>query len=127
MQKAVYARLAAFAGLTAIVSTRVYDGVAPQNPTFPYVVVGDTTTIPFDTHSTTGGEHTVMVHGWSQYRGSKEIKQIQDQIYSALHRYALSVTGVATVDCEIEFAESFNDDDGLTRHGVQRARVILDG
>lgn len=127
LQKAVAARLSAFAGITAIVGTGVYDGAAPQNAAFPYVVVGDTTAIPFDTHSTTGGEHTVTIHGWSRYRGSKEIKQIQDQIYSSLNRYALSVTGAQTVDCEVEYAESFMDSDGITRHGVSRARVILDG
>ena len=71
LQQAVFARLGAFAALTALVGARIYDH-APQDATFPYVVIGDDTTIPFDTHSTVGGEHTITVHTWSRYRGRSE-------------------------------------------------------
>lgn len=124
LQEAIYSRLNGFAGLTALIDA-VYDHV-PQDPTFPYVQIGEDTAIPFDTHDSSGSDNTVTIHSWSRYRGKKEIKDIQRQVYLALHRFALSVTGVDTVDCQWEFADSFLDDDGLTRHGVQRFRVMLD-
>lgn len=125
LQQAVYTRLTGYGDLTALIDA-VYDHV-PQNPTFPYVQIGDETAVPFDTHDSIGSEATITIHSWSRYRGKKETKQIQREIYNALHRHALSVSGVTTVDCQWEFADSFIDDDGLTRHGVQRFRVILDG
>lgn len=126
LQQAVFTRLGAVAAVTALVSTRIYDN-APQSAVFPYIVVGDDTAIPADTHSTKGSDNTITVHSWSRYRGRKEIKQIQQAVYDALHQHALVVSGAATVNCGWEYAESFLDADGLTRHGVQRFRVILDG
>lgn len=125
LQQALFSRLDGYSGLKAIVSA-IYDNVS-QGATLPYVVIGDDTLIPFDTHSTIGGEHTVTIHSWSGYQGRSEIKRIQSQVYDALHRYALTVSGAVTVTCEQEFAETFVDADGLTRHGVQRFRVMLDG
>lgn len=37
VEPVVYARLSTFAGLTALVSTRIYPGVAPQNAALPMV------------------------------------------------------------------------------------------
>lgn len=37
-EKAIYARLAAVAGVTSLVGTRIYPMKAPQNPTFPMIV-----------------------------------------------------------------------------------------
>jgi len=126
LQQAVLTRLDGYSALKPALVTAVYDAV-PQNAVFPYVVIGDDTTIPFNTHTTVGGEHTITIHAWSRYKGKSEIKRIQEQIYAALNRYALSVSGATMVNCEQEYAESFLDEDGLTRHGVQRMRVLLDG
>lgn len=124
LQKAIFTRLNAFAALTALIDA-IYDHV-PQDPTFPYLQIGDDTSVPFDTHDSQGSDNTITIHSWSRYRGKSEIKQIQRETYNALHRFSLVVTGVTTVDCEWEFADSFKDPDGITRHGVQRFRVMLD-
>lgn len=124
LQQAIFDRLNAFAALTALIDA-VRDHV-PQDAVFPYVVIGEDTGIPLDTHSSSGSDTTATIHTWSRERGKKETKEIQRQIYLALHRFDLVVAGVDTVDCEWEFAESFIDEDGLTRHGVQRFRIMLD-
>ena len=124
LQLAIFARLNAFAALTALVDD-IYDHV-PQEALFPYLRIGEFTGIPFDTHSDQGGDNTITIHSWSRHRGFMEIKQIQRETYNALHRFALVVTGFDTIDCVYESADTFLDDDGLTRHGVQRFRVILD-
>jgi hypothetical protein len=128
LQQAIYTRLTGYTALMAIAKA-VFDDV-PQDiadTSFPYVQIGDDTTIPFNTHSSVGGEHTITIHSWSRYRGKSEIKRIQAQIYAALDRYALSVSGGTMVNCEQEFSTSFLDADGITRHGISRYRVILDG
>ncbi len=144
LQIAIKTRLDAFAGLTAILATdadgtgaAIYDHVPQEvsdddgsggivSPNFPYIRIGEFTAIPFDTHSSQGSDNTITIHSWSRYRGMSEIKRIQRQTYLALHRFELVVSGVDTVDCQWDSVDVFLDDDGLTRHGVQRFRIMLD-
>jgi len=132
LQKAIYSRMINYSALTSLLATdprstspAVYDHV-PQDATFPYVVVGDTTMAPFDTDDSTGNDATVTIHVWSEYRGRIETKEIQDAIYNALHRNDLTVTGSDTIMVEWEYADSELDPDGITRHGVQRFRTVIE-
>lgn len=132
LQKAIYDRLRNYANLTALLASdprfsapAVYDH-APQETPFPYVIVGDDISTDFDTDDTTGSDSEVTVHVWSQFRGRSEVKKIQREVHNALHRHDLSVAGtVTTVTVESEEARSFVEDDGLTRHGVQDFRVLV--
>lgn len=119
IQTAVYNRL------TSQLSEPVYDDV-PQDPVFPYVVIGDDTSIPFDTDTELGEEATLTLHVWSRYDGRAEVKRIMSDIYDALHRHALAVTDTDTVDCMFEFSETMLDPDMETRHGVMRFRLLLE-
>ena len=118
LQKAVYARLST--GTRA-----VYDDVKPKSA-YPYVVVGDDTLVENGTDSFNGFIATVTIHTWSDKKGRSEIKTMQDEIYGLLNRFKLSILGYNTQDCYQEFSESFLDPDGITRHGIQRYRVIFD-
>lgn len=120
LQQAIYAYLNGFAGLPS-----VYDEV-PPNPTFPYIAIGDDTHVPFDTDDSLGSEAIVTIHTWSRYRGRKEAKTIQGIIYQRLTRAPIPVTGFALVTIEFDYSEVLVDPDGITRHGVQRFRVLLD-
>lgn len=104
----------------------VYDHV-PQESAFPYIVIGDDTSTPWDTDDSTGSESTCTIHVWSRQRGRKEVKTIMQAIYDAMHRQELTITGGALVECAAEFQESFLDPDGITRHGVIRFRLITEG
>jgi hypothetical protein len=130
IQKAIYDALSNDYALGQIV-TGVYDSVpqaldAGNDSAFPFVTVGDDTAIDWDTDTSVGKEATVTIHSWSRYRGRAEVKQIQGAIYEALHLSQLNVVGYTTVLCLSEFSESMVDPDGLTRHGVQRFRIIID-
>jgi len=122
IQEAVYAALNNSVTLSALISD-VYDDV-PATAAFPYVVIGESTAIMWDTKSTLGVESTVTVHTWSRYRGRKETKLIQQAIYDILHNQELSITGYNSVYCFLDFEENFLDEDGLTRHGVSRYRLV---
>lgn len=118
IQKAVFARL------NNVLSIPVYDNV-PDNAQAPYVVIGDDTLVEFDSDGTSGFEATVTVHSWSVYRGRAEVKNIMGLIYDALHRAELNVQGYNLLGCDCEFSETFLESDGVTRHGVQRFRILI--
>ena len=91
---------------------------------FPYIVVGDTTAAQWDADDFDGQEHTLTLHIWDRYRGSKRVREIQGAIYDALHRAALNVEGQHVVFCYYDFSGSVNDPDVPTEHAVARYRVI---
>lgn len=131
VQAAVYQRLANYQPLEAIITNGggdapgIYDEV-PNSVRPPYVVIGDSVLEPFDTDDVVGTDALVELHTWSTYRGRLEVKQMQDAIYDALHRHNLSITDAHTVMVEWEYSETELDPDGITRHGVQRFRVVLE-
>ena len=98
----------------------------PQESTFPYIVIGDDTSVPWDTDNSLGTETTCTIHVWSRHRGRKEVKEIFRTLYEKLHRAEFPIIGGALVECQAEFEESFLDSDGLTRHGVIRFRLTVD-
>lgn len=124
LQQAIYARLNGDAELTTTLGAAVYDEV-PDGAAFPYVSIGEVTENPRDTMGTTGRDTTVTVHVWSQYPGSKEVKQIQNRVDELLDRWTPTVAGWNETQMLQEFFETFRDPDGLTRHGVSRYSVHL--
>jgi hypothetical protein len=69
-------------------------------------------------------EQTLTLHTWSRYLGLAEAKQIMAAVVAALDQANLSISGHSLVLLRFEFSSTFLDPDGLTRHGVQRFRVI---
>lgn len=124
LQEAIYSRLTGSSALAAFVGPRIYDDV-PQTTPFPYVVVGDDMSIPWDQDACAGTESTVTLHVWSRYSGRKEAKQILAVLYALLHNAELTVSGSQTVLFRAEYQETFLDPDGMTRHGVIRFRTLF--
>lgn len=125
LQQAIYAALTTDVVLADKIKG-VFDSV-PQGDPFPYVVIGDGSAADFDTDDSTGYDADLMIHVWDRsHRGRRTVKGIQDDIHRILHRANPVVAGVHTVECFIEFTDSFQDSDGLTNHGVQRCRLIID-
>ena len=125
LQQAIRSRLTDSSEVASAGVTAVYDHV-PQCADFPYVVIGEDSGTPADTDDTLDADHIVTVHTWSRYRGRKQTKKIQQAVYDVLHRQPLSIGNAQFVDCTLESQETFLDADGLTRHGVQRFRILLD-
>lgn len=120
-QAAIYAVLDA--GLTDPIYDHVLDNVQSK-----YVVLGQDTYIDWDTDDTIGFEATITIHSWdnrSETRGMKPIQDLQFEIYELLHRQTLSTTNYQVVTMQQEYSETIMEADGVTRHGIQRFRVIL--
>jgi hypothetical protein len=101
-------------------------GDAADPGPFPYIVLGDTTMTPWDTDTETGAEATVSIHVWSRYAGNKELTDIHDAIYAALHRVDIDVEDCVTLGCDFEQSDMYQESDGRTRHGVLRYRIVVE-
>ena len=114
-----------FSAIDAALTAQVYDYV-PQGSAYPYVRIGNDTLVPFDCDVDTGDDITVMIHVYSRYRGSKEVQAIQKTIYDALHKKQLTVIGYNVLGVDLIYSDIIEEGDGLTRHGLQRFRVLME-
>jgi hypothetical protein len=98
----------------------------PDNAAGVYVTIGNDTHIPWDTDGNTGWESTITIHSWdtTTKRSYGPVKQAMGYITGLLHRQTVILSGYNNVAIDEEFSETFIDSDGLTRHGVQRFRVL---
>ena len=125
LQTAIYTALNVSA-ITTTLSCGVYDEVIEGN-TYPFITLGEETTIDYSTKTATGGETTINIHIWSQYKGSKQTKEIMDKVHDLLHDSNLSVTGFNLINLRFEYSDIMRYPDGITRHGVMRFRAIILG
>lgn len=92
LQKGIRAALVADAGVTTLVSTRVYDE-PPQDVTFPYLRFGDIEPSAFDTDNTEGSLVGISIEAHSRSAsGRVEAVQMVEAVREALHRQEASVT-----------------------------------
>ena len=124
LQKIIYDTLSGDSTITTTYGANVYDYI-PDNSAFPYVKVGEETSVDNGTKTLQGNEHTLVIHTFSQYRGSKEVKNIMSRIYALLHESSLSVSGANLVNLRFEFSDVIKENDGLTTHGLQRFRAVV--
>jgi|TARA_S200002703_G_C3664964_1_gene204171 hypothetical protein len=123
LQKTVFDALDGDGTLQSLV-TDVFDFV-PENTAFPYVKIGEETAVDNGTKTLQGNEHTLVIHTFSRYRGSKEAKEIMSRIYALLHESSLTVSGASLVNLRFEFSDIIKENDGLTTHGLQRFRAMI--
>jgi len=125
VQQAVYGALIGDAAVQGLLGNpaRVFDHV-PQGSPFPYLVIGAVRATPFDTKTEAGLDQSLTIHTWSRYRGLKETKDVMAAVLTVLDGQSLAVAGHTLVLLRFEFATTVVDDDGLTRHGVQRFRAL---
>lgn len=124
LQKTIFDTLSGDSTITSTYGANVYDYV-PDNSSFPYIKVGEETSVDNGTKTLQGNEHTLVIHTFSQYRGSKEVKNIMSRIYALLHESSLSVSGASLVNLRFEFSDVIKENDGLTTHGLQRFRAVV--
>ena len=125
-QQAIFTALNNDDTLTSTLGASIVDEVK-HGTGYPFVSIGEETAVEFGTKDLDGAEYTVNIDVWSQYKGSKETKQIMDRIHDLLHNTNISVTGFNLINLRFEFSDVMRDPDGKTRHGVMRFRGIILG
>ena len=125
LQTTIYAALNVSA-ITSTLNCGVYDEVVEGNP-YPFITLGEETVNDYGTKDLNGGDYTINIHIWSQYKGSKQTKEIMDKVHDLLHDIDLTVSGFNLINLRFEFSDIMRDPDGVTRHGVMRFRAIILG
>jgi hypothetical protein len=126
LQSSVYSTLSNDNTLSSTYGASVFDDV-PEDTSYPYITLGEDNITEFGTKDLDGTTNTLTIHIWSEYKGSKETKQIMDRVHDLLHDSSLSVSGFNLINMRFEFSDIMRDPDGITRHGVMRFRAVLIG
>ena len=125
LQEAIYSALNVSA-ITSDLNCAVVN--EPTNDqSYPFIQLGEDRVDDYSTKVEAGGEYELNFDIWSQYKGSKECKQIMDKIHDLLHDSSISVTGFNLVNIQLDYSDILKDPDGVTRHGVMRFRAIILG
>jgi hypothetical protein len=128
LQKGLRAALVANAGITALVSTRVYDE-PPQGVTFPYLRFGDITPTAFDTDTKVGATVDISLEANSRSAsGRVEAVKIVEAVNAALHRQegSVTVTGFTLVELIFQTHNVTRDPDGRGYTAVIALRALLE-
>jgi hypothetical protein len=128
VQKAVYDRLAAASGLTALLAAgdgSIFDHV-PRGSAFPYVAIGEMRLQPLDTQGGDGSDIDLSIHSFARGTGHREVRALMSAIHAALHDAAFPVANRTLVLCRLIAAESAMEGDGETYHGLQRFQIITE-
>lgn len=111
--------------IAALGGAAIYDDV-PQCSPFPYVTIGDTDTRDWDTQTSTGHEHIMTLHVWSDHRGRKQVQTIIAEIDDALDDQSLPLQDHQLVNLHIVFWSALRDLDGEAYHGIIRLRAVTE-
>lgn len=128
LQKGLVAALKADSGVTALVSTRIYDD-PPQDVTFPYVRIGDIQEVPADTLCDVGSEVIVDIRAYSRPNSGKvEVSRVSAAIFDALHRQeaAVTVASYALIELRRDAMTTRRGADGRTWESVSVFRAMLE-
>jgi len=126
LQLAIYDALAsAPLGVQGVYDNPTQVSNPDDNGAFPFVTVGDATLSDWSDDCKSGFEASIVIHTWSRAAHHLETKQVQGNIYNALHRAELTVDGQPVITSEFVSSDAFRDSDGVTIHGVSRFRVVL--
>ena len=126
LQRAIYDVLIADEPVLALLGgARIYDAV-PDNSTFPYLTLGQTSVADWSAGAEAGEEHTLILHVWSRAWGLRETHELMAALRSALHERALTLDGHRLVNLRHEQSEARREADGLTYHGIARFRAVTE-
>lgn len=124
LQSAIISKLKADTGVQAVVGNRVYDKV-PNNPTFPYISLGDNQVIPDKAECIDGTEVFWQIDGWERDPQFPMAKQISKAVVAALDDQPLTVTGYSAIVVEFNTINYLRDPDGITRHAAISFRFLI--
>lgn len=128
IQKGLRTALVANAGVSAIVSTRIYDE-PPQNVVFPYLRFDEITSNAFDTDSTVGSSVDITIEANSRSAsGRVEAVQMVEAVRAALHRQetTVTVTGFTLVELIFQTYSVTRDPDGRGYTAVIALQALLE-
>lgn len=125
-QVALYDKLSGATAVTDLCSTIVDFGVRADDGSgiYPYIAIGDFILGEWDTDREDGFDAAFRIHTYSNTGSAKECRQIQDAIYTTLHRQPMTITGETVVLVYREDSQILQTTSGAF-HGVCEYRALL--
>jgi hypothetical protein len=102
IEDAVYARLTAVAGVTALIATRVYPVRVPQNPTYPLASYQKISDVPAHAMGSDAGVRTARVQVTAWGATYDDAKNVAIQVVAALSRFRGTSASVVVQDVFFE-------------------------
>ncbi|WP_129692318.1 tail completion protein gp17 [Gottfriedia acidiceleris] len=111
----------------------VYDDVSTPIQ-MPYILLGDETVNRNDPKGEQLSEHVLTIHAYSNYSGSKQVKEMNDYIITKLVNQQITVTGFTVCRNGLELAEVSKEldanrvtlsDNVIIYHGIVQVRFHL--
>lgn len=106
--------------LTSTLGASVYQRV-PEQSSFPYVHIADSTEIGDETFGDEGRECTITLHCWSDAPGDDECNLIANRVCELLNRATFSLTNFNQTYCLLEMVTEVPEE--RFRHIALRFRV----
>lgn len=126
LRQSLHAGLAGHAPLAAVLGgPKVFDE-APRAAEFPYVTLGDAQVADWSTGTSTGQEHSLVLHIWSRQGGQAEAHVIAGEVIAALEDMPLDPAGHRLVNLRFATADIRREADGRTWHGLVRFRAVTE-
>lgn len=133
--QAVRTRLTGNAGFASLVNYIGYDN--PQDADsasltpFPYCVIEEVSTQPWDTKTSDGGEQLIQITTFARPTPTKSAVALSNEaaqaVYDLLHKFDLVVAGSNVVNCLFDDSPgNIPDPDGVTRYRPMTFRVTYD-
>lgn len=120
---------AIFDRLVSQIAENVYDHV-PQDladSDYPFVRIDPISSVNADVDDKPAFSATVQFVSFSQYRGSKEIEDLADSIFTAMNRFDFPATANYGIsDFSEDFRRIVTQSDGLTRNCVQQYQLLFE-
>jgi hypothetical protein len=119
------------AGITALVDDRIYDWVPQATDSgsdlpFPYITIGDDSSVDWSTKTEIGQLFAINVHSWSRGKSKIQNKDIQGAIRKALDRAEPVISGYNVVSLDYRTTSApRSEPDNLTHHGIVAYQMYL--
>jgi hypothetical protein len=127
VQVGMRALLLATPALTAIIGTSGVWDEPPEDGPFPYVHIGEATSIIDGTHGGQGRQVVETLHSWARAHSARPVNQLGALLVATLdlqHAALDAVTsGVTVWMLRHEFSQTLRDPDPKIRHRIDRFRI----
>lgn len=127
VQVGLRALLLAQAPLTEIIGSNGVWDEPPEDGPFPYVHIGEATSIVDGTHSGQGRQVSETLHSWGKARSAKAVNEIGALLVATLDLQAAALdavtSGVTVWMVHHEFSQTLRDPDRTIRHRIDRFRI----
>ena len=106
-----------------------FTAVAEDTP-MPYIVYNETRLDEWDTDTTQGGEHTILLQVWSDRESEAFIKEVLyaiRKLFDRLERTTFSISPYRLVMMDFQLQDVVRESDGQAFYGTVQFRALTGG